>query len=85
MHNPQSLCHLPQVLIAASLLGMISATVPYWASLDEIDGTNYMHFGLWHMCVEDTCNSIHDNVVEGRNVPGGWSTCISNLGNKVIR
>lgn len=64
--------HLPlpaKIMVAGVLCGVVSLTTPYWAYI-KAEEFGLSTFGLWHYCSGDVCNSIHDNLVDGRSVEG---------------
>src|SRR6218665_543508 len=64
--------HLPlsaKIMILGVFSGLVCLTTPFWAYLKtDVFGT--ASFGLWHYCSGNTCTSIHDNLVQGKSVPG---------------
>ena len=57
-----------RVLICGVLLIVLSLTTPFWADV-ESELMGHTTFGLWHLCIADRCSSIHDNLVQGRDIP----------------
>ena len=47
-------------------------TTPYWVWIETFTLAD-AHFGLWNFCIEGTCRMIHDNLVEGRDIPSKYS------------
>lgn len=64
--------HLPfaaKVLILGVFCGAVSLTTPFWAYI-KTDAIGYATYGLWHFCRGEECGSIHDNILDGKSVPG---------------
>jgi hypothetical protein len=74
--------HLPfaaKVLILGVFCGAVSLTTPFWAYL-RTDTIGYATYGLWHFCRGEQCASIHDNILDGKSVPGEFLWFLDSAG-----
>ena len=59
-----------RTLIMGVFCNIVCLFTPFWIYITEDPTITHTTFGLWHYCNDDACTMVHDNIIQGKDIPG---------------